>query len=154
MTCILAIDPGLSGAIAFYFPEAPGRVSVDDMPIVNDEVEVATLARRIRQLAPTCAIVERVGPMPRDGAVQAFKFGGAYRAARAVVTLLEIPVHLVTPAVWKRHFRLPGGPDGKEVARALALQRFPASAEHFARKKDHGRAEAALLALYYVEVAR
>jgi hypothetical protein len=31
---------------------------------------------------------------------------------------------------------------------ALALRLFAASPEHFSRKKDHGRAEAALLAVY------
>jgi crossover junction endodeoxyribonuclease RuvC len=36
--------------------------------------------------------------------------------------------------------------------RALALRLFPSTAEHFARKKDHGRAEAALIARYGSEV--
>jgi hypothetical protein len=29
MTCILGVDPGLSGAIAFYFPDQPDRVAID-----------------------------------------------------------------------------------------------------------------------------
>ncbi|WP_279606144.1 hypothetical protein [Methylobacterium sp. J-048] len=28
--CIVAIDPGLTGAVAFYFPAYPERVSVDE----------------------------------------------------------------------------------------------------------------------------
>jgi hypothetical protein len=150
-TCILACDPGLTGAIAFYFPSTPERVSVDDMPVVDGEVEPASIIRRIRQMGPTVAIVERVGPMPRDGAVQAFRFGAAYAVAKTAVAAENVPYHLVTPAAWKKHFRLAGGPEGKEQARALALQLFPASAERFARKKDHGRAEAALLARYCAE---
>jgi crossover junction endodeoxyribonuclease RuvC len=55
----------------------------------------------------------------------------------------------VSPAVWKKHFKLPAD---KEASRALALPLFPATAEHFARKKDHGRAEAALIARYGSEV--
>lgn len=149
--CILAIDPGLTGAFSFYFPSYPDRVSVEDMPVVDGEVEPATLIRRIKQLGPTAAIIERVGPMPKDGAVQAFRFGSAYAAAKVSVAACGVPYALVTPAAWKRHFRLGGGAEGKEQARALALQTFPASSEHFARKKDHGRAEAALLARYYVE---
>lgn len=150
--CILAIDPGLTGAIAFYFPMAPDRVSVFDMPTVGHEVETASLARRIEQMDPAMAVVELVGPMPRDGSVQAFRFGAAYSAAKTVVAMHGVPMHLVTPASWKRHFRLQGGPEGKEQARALALRLFPASAENFARKKDHGRAEAALLAKFAAEV--
>jgi hypothetical protein len=34
-SCIMGIDPGLSGAIAFYFPDAPGRCAVEDMPVVD-----------------------------------------------------------------------------------------------------------------------
>lgn len=150
--CLAAIDPGLTGAVAFYFPETPDRVSVFDMPVVGAEVEHASLARLLRQHEPAFALVEQVGPMPRDGAVQAFRFGAAYATAKATVSLIGIPLHLATPQLWKKHFRLGGGDEGKEQARALALRLFPASAEHFSRKKDHGRAEAALLARYASEV--
>lgn len=149
--CILAIDPGLTGAIAYYDPAFPDRVAVEDMPVVDGEVEPASLIRDIRTMAPAVAIIERVGPMPRDGAVQAFRFGSAYAAAKVAVAACGVPYHLVTPASWKRHFKLSGGPEGKEQARALALQLFPASASSFARKKDHGRAEAALLARFCAE---
>ena len=43
-------------------------------------------------------------------------------------------------------WRLPGG--DKESARQKALQLFPAAHAALARKKDHGRAEASLIALY------
>ena len=103
-------------------------------------------------MAPTTAIDEQVASMPRDGGKQAFAFGRAYGTARTVVALSGVPTHLVRPADWKRHFKLPGGPDGKEASRALALRMFPASAERFARKMDHNRAEAALLALYLATI--
>jgi hypothetical protein len=38
-SCILGVDPGISGAIAFYFPAAPNRVAAEDMPIVASEVD-------------------------------------------------------------------------------------------------------------------
>ena len=31
MTCIVAIDPGVTGALAFYFIDVPDRISVLDM---------------------------------------------------------------------------------------------------------------------------
>lgn len=145
---ILAIDPGLTGGIALFAAEEPAAVTVSDMPTADGEVDPAALARLIREARPTFAVVERVGPMPRDGVRQAFGFGGAYAVARTVVTLCNVPLHLVTPQTWKKHFRLAGGPEGKEAARALALRLFPASAAAFARKKDHNRAEAALLARF------
>jgi crossover junction endodeoxyribonuclease RuvC len=143
--CNLGIDPGISGAIAFYFPAEPGRIIAEDPPVAAGNVDAATLAARINQLAATFAILERVASRPGQGVASPFKFGMSYGAIAGLLAALEIPVHLVTPSVWKQHFRL--GQD-KEQSRALALRLFPACATHFARKKDHNRAEAALLALY------
>jgi crossover junction endodeoxyribonuclease RuvC len=143
--CILGVDPGLSGAIAFFFPVAPDRVAAENMPAVACEVDCATLAARILQMGPALAVVERVSAMPGQGVSSTFKFGASYGAVRGVLAALQIRTHLVAPAVWKKHFRLDSD---KEKARALALRLFAASPEHFSRKKDHNSAEAALLALY------
>ena len=83
--------------------------------------------------------------MPRQGVASTFKFGAPYGAVLGVLAALKIQTHLVAPAAWKKHFRLDSD---KEKSRALALRTFAASPEHFSRKKDHNRAEAALLALY------
>jgi crossover junction endodeoxyribonuclease RuvC len=145
--CILGLDPGLSGAIAFYSPVHPELIVAEDIPVAGGEVDAATLARRIAQMAPTIAVIERVGAMPKQGVASTFKFGVAFGMARAVVSALGIPTHLVAPSRWKKHFRLNAD---KEMARARALQLWPAS-QHFSRKKDHNRAEAALLARYGAE---
>jgi crossover junction endodeoxyribonuclease RuvC len=55
-----------------------------------------------------------------------------------------VPQVYVTPGKWKRFYGLSAE---KEKSRELAIQTWPAS-DAFRRKKDHGRAEAALLALY------
>ncbi len=147
-TCILGVDPGVTGAIAFYFPSNPGHVVAEDIPTAAGEVDVDTLARRIAQMKLTAAIIERVGAMPKQGVSSTFKFGAAYGALRAVAAVLEIPQHLVTPSRWKAHYRLPAD---KEEARARALQLWPGIG-CFSRKKDHGRAEAALIARYGADV--
>jgi hypothetical protein len=43
---------------------------------------------------------------------------------------------------------LKGGKEGKEQARERAIELFPQCATSFNLKKHHGRAEAALLAVY------
>ncbi len=144
---ILGIDPGLTGAIAFSYPENPGSIVVYDIPVADGEVDTDTLTDIIRGIAPTVAIIERVSAMPGQGVSSTFKFGSTYGALRAVVSVLGIPQHLVTPQKWKSHFRLS---KDKEEARARALQLWP-GAGYFARKKDHGRAEAALIARYGAE---
>jgi hypothetical protein len=147
--CILGVDPGLSGALGFYFPAAPDRASAEDLPVAGNEIDAITLARRIAQMKPDLAVVERVSARPGQGVSSTFGFGTAYGAVRGVLGALRVPMHLVAPGLWKRHYRL--GAD-KEQARALALRLFPATAECFQRRKDHGRAEAALIARYGAEV--
>jgi crossover junction endodeoxyribonuclease RuvC len=64
---------------------------------------------------------------------------------RGVVAASGVPLHLVSPSKWKRLFGLDAD---KERSRALALRLWPARSDLFGPKKDHGRAEAALLARY------
>lgn len=145
--CILGLDPGMTGACAFFFPVTPNRIAVEDMPVTDKQVVPAALARMIERFAPTHAYVEAVHSMPRDGHQAAFKFGRSFGTALGVLGALDVPMTLVTPQTWKRAYRL-GGEDAKERARATAQRLFPASVEHFQRIKDHNRAEAALIALY------
>lgn len=148
MTCILGIDPGLSGAIAFFFPSYPDRVSVEDVPVADGAVDAVTLAKRLRQMGPTLAVIEKVGAMPKQGVVSTFTFGTAYGVLIGAVAAIGVPTRFVAPGKWKRHYGLTSD---KEQARALALRLFPA-VDHFTRKKDHGRAEAALIAKYGADV--
>src|ERR1035437_2197840 len=148
-SCIMGCDPGIGGAISFFFPDAPDRVVAEDMPVVAGRVDVVTLAARIGQMMPSFAIIENVHSMPKQGVSSTFKFGMAFGAVQGIIGALAIPHHFVTPQVWKKHFRLSAD---KEEARALALQRFPATGFHFSGKRDQGRAEAALIALFAHEV--
>ncbi len=54
-------------------------------------------------------------------------------------------MHFVTPSIWKKHYGLDAD---KEKSRLKALQLFPKSAAFFAKKKDHNKAEASLLASF------
>ena len=142
--CICGVDPGLTGAIAFYFPEADA-ISVRDMPVVAGDVDAATLAAILRQMQPEIAVVEQVASRPKQGVASVFKFGSGYGMVQGVLAAIEIPRHLVTPQRWKKHHRLDAE---KESARALALKLWPARSELFGLKKHAGRAEAALIARY------
>lgn len=142
--CIMGIDPGASGAVSFYFPEAPELITVEDTPVVDGSTDYTTLARRIGEMAPDVAFVEHVGSMPGQGVASTFKFGASFGIALGIIAALKIPLHLVRPQKWKKHFGLSSD---KERSRALALRLWPSS-DAFARKKDEGRAEAALIARY------
>jgi len=61
-----------------------------------------------------------------------------------VLAALGIPVSMVHPQRWKKSTSLIG--KEKDVARTVAIQRFPAAADQLKRKKDIGRADALLIA--------
>ncbi|KMM77257.1 hypothetical protein ACP93_02565 [Xanthomonas sp. NCPPB 1128] len=149
------VDPGLTGAVATLIDGEAGPIL--DMPtvLVGDwrEVDARALAVWIREQraahpgAYVCACIEKVGARPNDGGTTAFRFGDSYGQARAVLQVLGIPYTRAIPAVWKRRMGLLG--QDKDAARQLALQRFPAAATQLQRKKDDGRADALLIALYH-----
>ncbi|QNH21237.1 hypothetical protein HEP73_02149 [Xanthomonas sp. GW] len=155
MRLTFGIDPGLTGAIATLIDGEAGLIL--DMPTaqVGDwrEVDARALALWIREQraahpgAYVSACIEKVGAFPGDGGTSAFRFGDSYGGARAVLQVLGIPYTRAIPAVWKRRFGLLG--QDKDAARLLALQRFPSAADALKRKKDNGRADALLLALYH-----
>jgi crossover junction endodeoxyribonuclease RuvC len=149
---VLGIDPGANGALAVL---QDGRlVELLDMPttIVSRgsrevrEVNGPLLGVMVRALAPLdSAFLELVGAMPGQGVSSMFAFGRAVGVVEGVLGALSVPVTKVPPQVWQRAMRVRGGKDG---ARERAMQQHPALAERFARKKDDGRADAALIAGY------
>jgi crossover junction endodeoxyribonuclease RuvC len=147
MTVILAIDPGITGAIAVYQPDR-NVLDVYDMPLLDGDVDPHRLTAIVYASEATLAVLEKVHPMPKEGVSGVWRFSAAYTTARVVVMLCQIPLTLVSPAMWKSRMGLKGGKEGKEQARNQAILTFPDSAPQLNRKKDHGRAEAALLAVY------
>jgi crossover junction endodeoxyribonuclease RuvC len=75
-----------------------------------------------------------------------FSFGRAAGIAEGVVGALGLRLVRVTPDTWKRRARLTG--KDKDAARALAIDLFPEVAADLSRKRDGGRADALLLALF------
>lgn len=144
MKCIMGLDPGISGAVAFYFPDVRAGISAYDVPIVGKEINASALHDLIKKYNPDLAVVEIVHSMPKQGVSSSFNFGVSYGIAKGVIGSLHIPTIFVAPTKWKKHFSLTSD---KEQSRALAISTWPFS-DHFRRKKDNGRAEAALLALY------
>jgi crossover junction endodeoxyribonuclease RuvC len=152
---ILAIDPGLSGAGSVVHVTGT-LVATFDLPLIGDatrrRINAAGLADLVREHGPYAfAIVEQVSAMPGNGVSGMFKFGQTYGTILGVLGALAIPVRHVPPSTWKRALGLNN--DG-ETSRARAIETWPDHADLFARKKDHNRAEAALLGLYGLREGR
>ena len=118
-----------------------------DIPVVGtgakERVDVAAIRNFIDRYRP---VREGAQAMPRQGSSSGFKYGRAVGAIEATVALCSIPMEIVEPSAWKRFWHLPG--KDKEAARQKAVQLFPGAHAVLARKRDHGRGEAMLVALY------
>lgn len=151
---VLGIDPGIIGGWAVV--DNGKLVSAGELPVAGEGAQRMVSAPLMRalipQFRPDQAVVERVGAMPKQGVSSTFRFGRAVGIVEGVIGGASIPVLHVQPAVWKRHFGL--GPD-KEAARQRAIETWPEMADLlFSRKKDHGAAEAALIALWGFRAAK
>lgn len=146
----LGIDPGVSGALA-VLESSDVLVSVEDLPIIRDGATVwcdaGALLSRLINLRGTVntlhAIVERQGAQPVQGVASAFKMGVGYGSILAALQIARISITFVTPTVWKRHYGLS---QDKNASLHKARLLYPTAS--LDRKKDHGRAEALLLARY------
>jgi crossover junction endodeoxyribonuclease RuvC len=153
MSVILGIDIGACGAIAMLTPEGE-LLEIFDMPVLNDgpsgrrAVNPPLLAEIVFKSHASKAYVELVGARPGEGAVGAFAFGRSRGVVEGVLGACAVPAAHIAPASWKRAVGLPAGRQGaKDAARSEAIRRWPAKAALFARVKDDGRAEAALIAI-------
>jgi crossover junction endodeoxyribonuclease RuvC len=149
---VFGIDPGFGGAIAeLHVPS--GTVHIYDMPTVPGQKGKQELAMRplfdlLDSHVAATVWLEKVGARPGQGVSSMFRFGQQLGALEMAVAAHSHQLRYVTPASWKKHFGLVAD---KGAARSIAMQRFPAQAQIFARVKDDGRAEAALIALYGAE---
>lgn len=149
---VLGIDPGLSGGLAIIagLPGSLRMVEVIDVPTHGDKakrrVHVAAVLDFIQKHGPERAVIERAQAMPDQGASSGFIYGRAVGALEACIEGLGIRLTVIESTAWKKYHGLRGG-KSKEDSRQRAIMLFP-SAVGLERKKDHNRAEAALIAAY------
>jgi crossover junction endodeoxyribonuclease RuvC len=150
MSLFLGIDIGVQGAIALLTAEGE-LVEVFDMPVLADgpkgrrSVNAPLLTSIVFKNHATRAFVEYVAARPGEGAVGAFAFGRSRGVVEGVLAACGVPCKFLTPASWKRDVGLSLG--SKDASRAEAIRRWPSQANLFARVRDDGRAEAALIAV-------
>lgn len=154
----VGVDPGLSGALAFL-DDGTQVLTLHDMPVrwvtkksgkkrrVIDKCALGKIVRE--QVAGRAArvFVEQVGAMPGQGVTSMFSFGRATGAIDGVFGAFDIDPIEVPPRVWQATANIP--PKGcKTHHRLIAQMTWPNNAKEFARNKDDGRADAALI-LYH-----
>ena len=153
---VIGIDPGLSGALAVISGKPNEWVieAVYDLPTYAEKTSTGKNRRFIdpvalSKLLKTIGKVDRVQcermiAPPGVSGMSAFSMGATMATIAATLRIARIPYKLVSSGVWKRALEVPAD---KEAARQFASRLFQSS-EHWQRKMDHNRAEAALIAAH------
>lgn len=153
----IGIDPGLDGALAVM---SEGAITLIDTPTVSNgkkrDMDAYAIARLLRAL--TCeqdamAVIEAVHSMPGQGVSSTFSFGKGFGMWLGLLAALNVPHQAVAPQTWKK-VMLADAPKEKDASRVKAMQLYPQIADQLTRKKDHGRADALLMAAWAQRVGR
>ena len=156
---IIAIDPGINGAICFF---QNGEVKdVLEMPTmaegkknkrqVNGHQMFNELSLRIKQYKTENinVVVEQVSAMPGQGVTSMFNFGQSFGILKGICAAMQLPMYLVRPAKWKKYFNLINAE--KDASRTRAIEIFPYFSSQLSKKKDINKADAILIANFYYE---
>tara|TARA_B100001063_G_C16674538_1_gene508309 strand:+ start:414 stop:911 length:498 start_codon:yes stop_codon:yes gene_type:complete len=156
---IVGIDPGVSGAICIL---RNGKVTMTcDMPIMVDgtkskrQVNAAELANILinEKIGEQDKIIlESVSAMPGQGVTGMFSFGQSFGVIKGVCAALKLPLHLVRPVKWKKHFNLLNSE--KDASRTKVIEMYPYISSQVSKKKDSNKADAILIAKYFFETIR
>jgi len=156
---IIGIDPGISGSICFFQDGA--IIDVVEMPTmtegkknkkqVNGSQIFNEISERIKKLDKKNikVVIEQVSAMPGQGVTSMFNFGQSYGILKGICSAMQLPMHFVRPAKWKKYFNLINSE--KDASRTRAIEIFPYFSSHLSRKKDSNKAEAILIASFYYE---
>ena len=140
---IIGIDPGISGSICFL---KDGKIlDVLEMPTmtegkknkrqVNGAQVYNEILKRIDKIDKQNirVVIEQVSAMPGQGVTSMFNFGQSFGVIKGIFSTLEIPIHYVRPAKWKKHFNLIGSE--KDASRTKAIELFPKFSSEISKKK-------------------
>ena len=154
---IIGIDPGINGAICFF--ENGEVIDVIEMPTMQDGKKnkkqingnqiFNEIFLRIQNISKKNinVIVEQVSAMPGQGVTSMFNFGQSFGVIKGICSAMQLPIHFVRPAKWKKYFNLIN--TSKDASRSRAIEIFPKISEKLKRKKDSNKADAILIASYY-----
>ena len=156
---IIGIDPGISGSICFL---KDGKIlDVVEMPTMTDgkknkrQVNGSQIYNEISKRINRAenqdirVVIEQVSAMPGQGVTSMFNFGQSFGILKGLCSAMQLPMHFVRPAKWKKYFNLINSE--KDASRTRAIEIFPYFSSQLSKKKDSNKADAILIASFYHE---
>eukprot|EP00249_Psilotum_nudum_P009480 c21961_g1_i1 orf=393-1202(-) len=158
-TCVLGVDPDVWGALAVLRTDGVTTAKVFDAPNVeimvgktkrrrHDTRSIAELINQVKAPYGTVAYIEQSAPFPKDGKQGWWGSGFGFGIWTGVLVASGLSVIPVPSSVWKRAMGFSKTTGDKDNCRAVASLLFPSLSSQLQRKKDHGRAEALLIAAF------
>ena len=154
---VIGIDPGISGAICFF---EEGQIKeIIDMPTmadgkknkrqVNGPQIYNEIYSRINKISKNdiTVVIEQVSAMPGQGVTSMFNFGQSFGVLKGICSAMQLSMHFVRPAKWKKYFGLIK--TEKDASRTKVIEIFPYISSQLSRKKDSNKADAILIASFF-----
>lgn len=142
---IAGIDPGFSGAVTILKDNE--KPIMYDMPVLKVGKKQEINAISIKAILSCCShiYIEKVGSMPGQGISSTARYHKSAGIIIGICIGLGIPYTEVHPRTWKSAM-MKDMPKEKEASIMRAQQLFPDI--DFPRKKDHGKADSLLIAVW------
>ena len=154
---IIGIDPGITGAICFF---EDGEVKdVIEMPNmadgkknkrqINGSQIFNEISVRIKDISKkeVLVVMEQVSAMPGQGVTSMFNFGQSFGVIKGICSAMQLSVHFVRPAKWKKYYSLIKCE--KDASRTKVIEIFPYISSKLSKKKDSNKADAILIASFF-----
>ena len=152
---IIAIDPGINGAISII--ENKKIIEVYDTPTMIDGkknkrqingAQVTNIFKeRLNAEKEVVVVVEHVNAMPGQGVTSMFNFGQSYGVIKGICSAMQLPIYFISPSKWKKYYNLIK--TSKDASRAKVIEIFPYISSKLQKKKDSNKAEAILIASFF-----
>ena len=156
---IIGIDPGISGSLCFF---NDGKIiDLVEMPSmaegkknkkqVNGAQIYNEISLRIKGIEKKDikVVIEQVSAMPGQGVTSMFNFGQSFGVLKGICSAMQLSMHFVRPAKWKKFFNLIN--TEKDASRTKAIEIFPYISTQLSKKKDANKADATLIASFFYE---
>ena len=111
---VIGIDPGITGSICFF--EDGKIIDLIDMPNMADgkkqkkQVNGAQIYNEILLRTKNVekrnikVVIEHVSAMPGQGVTSMFNFGQSFGVLKGICSAMQLSMHFVRPAKWKKFF--------------------------------------------------
>ena len=155
--CYIGIDPGLTGAIVAIMDN---EIVVTDTTTISTKVgkknktlyDVQGMVAALKEFTDSKydvrVALEKVHSMKGQGVASTFSTGEGFGLWKGIITAMGFSMQLVTPQAWKKVMMDGTTGKDKDADRLRAIELFPEAYDKLQRKKDHGRADALLIAEY------